>query len=315
MSVINDNDIRPNYLMSKYLKHLEHDINTLFTNDKKRKFWEEICPACGNKNMGSQIWYFVRFGFTHIRCVKCETIYVLNRPDVSSLDAFYKESGAVKFWYDEFYPNVKKSRRENIYVPRARTVKSLIEDGYLKTSIADIGSGDLSFLDEVKPYFSNSYGIDPYREGPTIITKRAEDLVSSDLKVDIVTCFEVLEHVYNPVKFLLGIRNILKPGGVLYMTCVSPGLDILVLKEKSDVVLPPLHLNFISKHGMEILLDRCGFHVKKLETPGRLDVERILRSDEYIPFYLKKLLKIPKFQSYISEKGLSSHLSVVGKII
>ena len=38
-------------------------------------------------------------------------------------------------------------------------------------------------------------------------------------------------------------------------------------------VAPPHHINFMSTEGLVILLERAGFEILNIETPGELDVD------------------------------------------
>ena len=49
------------------------------------------------------------------------------------------------------------------------------------------------------------------------------------------------------------------------------GFDILLLWNKSKSIAPPLHLNFFNPGSIRILLEKIGFQILEISTPGKLD--------------------------------------------
>ena len=82
----------------------------------------------------------------------------------------------------------------------------------------------------------------------------------------------------------------------------------------------------MSTEGLEILMERAGFKILNIETPGKLDldiVENMLEEDENInlPNFMKYLInnrdnKTKKeFQKFLQRNRMSSHVRVVGQKI
>ena len=93
--------------------------------------------------------------------------------------------------------------------------------------------------------------------------------------VDVVTSFEVIEHLFSPRGFLERCAAVLRPGGLLVITCPNVrGFDVEVLGEASATV-DAEHLNYLHPDSLGALLERCGFTVVEAQTPGRLDAELV----------------------------------------
>ena len=151
-----------------------------------------------------------------------------------------------------------------------------------------------------------------------------EDVTGWDEKFDLLTSFELFEHVYDPQTFLRKIRELLRPGGRLLLTTLNgEGFDIQVLWEKSKSVFPPHHLNFFNPRSMKILMEKCGFTVEEVSTPGRLDwdiVDGMIRNDGIDAGRFWNLLAKEgtatcrkDLQEWISRNNFSSHMMVLAK--
>lgn len=92
---------------------------------------------------------------------------------------------------------------------------------------------------------------------------------------DIVTSFEVIEHVTNPGEELERMRAVLRPGGLLYVTtpnyrCIG---HLLAGKDWS-VVNYPEHLSLFSPRTLRRLMKEIGFRPTRIRTTG-IDLMRV----------------------------------------
>lgn len=77
-----------------------------------------------------------------------------------------------------------------------------------------------------------------------------------DHKFDVITFFEVLEHLENPNDFICMVKNLLRSGG--YIALSVPNRNRLV-KSKGD--RPPKHFTRWSDKPLRVLLEKNGFEV------------------------------------------------------
>ena len=71
-------------------------------------------------------------------------------------------------------------------------------------------------------------------------------------RYDIVTCFEVIEHLFNPLHCLLQIKKVLASDGKLYLS--TP-------RYKPHVIWDPQHFHEMSSRSIGGLFDRAGFTI------------------------------------------------------
>src|SRR5437867_11739365 len=81
----------------------------------------------------------------------------------------------------------------------------------------------------------------------------------SDELFDVAVNFEVIDHLFSPASFLEGMADVLRPGGLLVLTCPNgKGFDVEALGALSNTV-DHEHLNYFQPASLSGLLERCGF--------------------------------------------------------
>jgi 2-polyprenyl-3-methyl-5-hydroxy-6-metoxy-1,4-benzoquinol methylase len=90
-------------------------------------------------------------------------------------------------------------------------------------------------------------------------------------KFDVVTAFDIIEHVQNPAKFLEDIREILCPEGVLAISSPDTGHFLRYLMGSKWPMLQPMqHTVLFSRRSIADLLERCGFRDVQVKTARKV---------------------------------------------
>lgn len=140
-------------------------------------------------------------------------------------------------------------------------------------SVCEIGCGPFGMI-----YFANAkykIGVDPlipyYEElgllandklkDMTLIPTGAENLTQiQNNSIDIVICYNVLDHVQKPENVLLETNRILKKGGTLYLNCHVVGNLLIPVRQTLKYVDCP-HPHHFSIKDLRFLLSKTSFDV------------------------------------------------------
>ncbi len=158
------------------------------------------------------------------------------------------------------------------------------------------------------------------------ITK--DSVATIEKKASVLTCFEVLEHVFDPKEFLSLFSKLLLPGGLFMLSFPSAsGFDVRTMWKDANAAYPPHHINSLTVEGVRALVDRLPmFEITSITTPGKLDVNIVKTATEenkitsesignfFDYLYWRGDAKIlDAFQSFLREHLLSSHVFLVLK--
>ena len=95
---------------------------------------------------------------------------------------------------------------------------------------------------------------------------------------DIVTSFEVLEHINNPLEEVRNINSVLRKGGLFYFTTPNfNAVERLILRDKYNVITYPEHLCYYTKKTVDHLLSNNGFRRGRVVTTG-VSINHVLAS-------------------------------------
>lgn len=140
--------------------------------------------------------------------------------------------------------------------------------------VADIGCGCGAFLDYIKGVAKSIVAIEPSETYRDIMDKKgfstyayAADAHSEwKEKIDVITSFDVIEHVESPIDFLTDIYNLLNAGGqaVIGTPTDAPVMRALLgeIYEKK-ILFSTQHLWIFSHKNLEMIAKKAGF--KKIE--------------------------------------------------
>ena len=198
--------------------------------------------------------------------------------------------------------------------------------------LVEVGAAGGMFCEEAikSNFFGRVVGVEPGKvQAETCRSKGIdysnplEGLEGFEEKAQIVTSFETIEHVFSPFDFLKNCRQLLTDGGLLVLTCPNYfGFDIMTLGVKSDS-LDAEHINMFNPSALQKLVEKIGFKVLEIETPGQLDAEivrtRALNGDIELnqqPFLKSVLIDSweslgDQFQTFLQHNNLSSHMWLV----
>lgn len=332
MTKLKLNEIRSCDLADLQKIAYQKDLNRL--HKQIANFVEVNCPAC-NSNTANFI--FNKYKCNFMQCRNCDAKYMSPRPTEEIMDDYYKNSENYKIWNEYIFPQSEVARKNKICQPNLDKVIEECERLEIKyPSLLEIGPGFGTFaqLANNTKYFSKITVVERTPEMVAACTKRGLTVIDHPLEslpnqqnpiADVIVFFEVLEHIFNPKKFLSIIDNLLKPGGLIIFTCPNAiGFDTLTLQEKSPAV-DTEHVNLFSPKSIDFLIKEINFDLISIETPGRLDVEIVHQSylanelDISNQPFLQKLFNEESedlrnnFQKFLIENNLSGNMRVIAR--
>lgn len=173
---------------------------------------------------------------------------------------------------------VKMGHKNEEIIKKFYFPKAIIQQGIRKGSrILDIGCGYGYFLKICDEYGLETYGIDiseyAINEARKIIRAKLylhdvdEGLeMFEDEFFDIVTLFDVIEHLLCPYKVLKEAHRVLKKNGKIIIT--TPNLNAIARIWKRDRwhgFRDPTHLYLFTPSSIKFLVERAGFKVVRTE--------------------------------------------------
>jgi len=307
-------EVRPPQLLKEYVGLLESEVGQFFP--AKDNIVLKECPACGCREENRS---FVRFKmFVYHECRECLTVYVSPRPSQQNLERFYAESRAAKFWEENMLAKTEEARAEHLFAKRAQWIEDIcLGRQNKKLALLDVTPALRSKREQFKQL--------------GVLTKFADRDIGDFCKgyegetFEAVTAFDVIGSLSSPLSLITSAHKALGPGGMLFLSMTaSTGFDIQVLWDRAARIFPPDHLNLFSPEGIEKCLNRQGFELIELSTPGQLDVD-IVRNvienepDLKISPFLKYLLQKreeesrQELQEFLQRFKLSSYMRVVAQ--
>jgi 2-polyprenyl-3-methyl-5-hydroxy-6-metoxy-1,4-benzoquinol methylase/ribosomal protein S27E len=330
-TVLRETEIRPDHLMQDQAKRFAADIRRLLQH--KDEFVYISCPACGSKNARKA---FEKYEMTYVVCSECAMMYVNPRPTPAILEMYYATSENYKYWNKYIFPASESARREKIFRPRAEKLAEICRRHNVQTDVLlEVGAGFGTFCEEIRRIglFRRVIAVEPTPDLATTCRQKDLEVIEKPIEqvrferdtINVIACFEVIEHLFSPRDFLNYCAAVLAPNGLMIVTCPNvKGFDIVVLQEVSDTV-DVQHLNYFHPNSLSLLFAECGFEVLETLTPGKLDAElarkKILKGEFDIsaqPF-LKQILIDEwdrvgdAFQQFLAYNQLSSHMWLVAR--
>ena len=197
-----------------------------------------------------------------VRCSQCGLRYSSPRPNTEFLHAEYQQVE------DPIYERELGGRLTTFH----RNLK-LVETFCKAGTILDIGTGMGTFLFLAKLNGWDVNGIEPSRWS----AQKAEELYGLKINIggyglapkihaqlDVVTMWDVIEHISDPLDALQVCNKVLKPGGALILSTVDVGSAYARIMGKYWPWLMKMHLYYFDRGTMTAYLRKAGFQTLQI---------------------------------------------------
>lgn len=297
-----------------FIKHREAVKSSQVKHVNQNSGWVEIesCPVCDSHKNSLELetlWGPI------LKCNNCELRFHKLIPKNFN-DLYQDESYTThSIGGDLEHFNYRKNRFGN---ERIRLLQKFI-GGLESKTVLDVGCGMGDFLAAAKGHFREAIGSEfsihlrelaSFNTGLKIFSEPLEKFPRDN--IDVITAFDVIEHVPNPLDFMNAARNLLSPNGfVMLYTPNYDSLSIKVMGDKSSLIAPP-HIQLFTHNALTVLGGLSGFKVVHYETRG-LDISSIISYLEFTEGSASKFLKewAEYLQAALNESQCSDYARVI----
>jgi 2-polyprenyl-3-methyl-5-hydroxy-6-metoxy-1,4-benzoquinol methylase len=253
---------------------------------------ESKCIVCGSQNR--KLIYQI-MDYKIVGC-DCGLMYVHPLPSQDDLREIYSES---YFLGNKARIDAESAMDVGGYVHQEETSKESFLDrlriieGYRKNGrLLDIGCAVGHFLKAARSQGWDTHGVEISEFASeyarknyslNIITGELSDGNFEDDYFDVVTMWDVIEHLQNPKKDLIEVNRILKSEGILLLTTANMlSFDAKFLREGwGTIISPPGHVYYFTVKSFLRLLKETGFEPIDIITIGFFADIPILRDIAY----------------------------------
>jgi len=238
----------------------------------------------------------------HVKCKNCHLIYVNPIEKASKINGDYSKMG------NPDAPIIRESR-----LRAAKSQLGLIKNYKNGTTLLDVGCGEGFFLFNASEAGYNTKGVELSQDaaayarrefGLDVEGKPFNEMQLPENYFDVVTMWQVLEHLPHPLATLKEVHRILKPGGLLATS--TPDIEGKMAKifRRKWWNLRKLHINQFTAKTLADMLNRAGF--KNVFST---------KYKEYISISMLVIPVLKYLKVYELTKGLFNPGSTSGKIM
>ena len=246
--------------------------------------WEQVaCNLCGSDRPEvfhrEQLPYFgVSLEFTIVRCRECGLVYT--NPRLGDYNATYQAG----FCESAEEIEAHASAKQPVFATALRSIKDQQRALGVQSGgrLLDLGSGTGHFLKAAGQAGFESTGVEPagapMRYATDVLGMRVHhtDLYRAVLPsdhFDVITAWDVFEHVSDPCRMLHRCMHWLKPGGFLAMRFPSARFQKIkgvllhmLLRMQRPVFSPTMHLYFFDDHTLRAMCHKVGLELVSART-------------------------------------------------
>jgi 2-polyprenyl-3-methyl-5-hydroxy-6-metoxy-1,4-benzoquinol methylase len=143
--------------------------------------------------------------------------------------------------------------------------------------LLDVGCYTGVFLDIAAASGWETWGIDPSRWAVEQARARGLNAVAGTLasanwqagSFDVVTMWDVIEHVTDPLEELCQAWRVLRPGGLLVVHTMDIDSWFARVMGSRWPWLMEMHIYYFSRRTLGVMLEKAGFHVLQAQPQGR----------------------------------------------
>jgi len=225
--------------------------------------YHKQCLICGSPNLKKM----PKYAKDHlVQCPQCSFVFSQRIPSDEELSAYYKNYGAGQ--HHSISP---------ITIQRYHELLDQFEKYRHSNNLLDVGCGSGHFLATAKSRGWNVYGTEYPESLCEVSRKKGITIHRGPLQVenyngsqfDVVTSFEVIEHIYNPKEELQKIKILLRSKGLFY--CTTPNFNAIQRFQQGpefNIFAYPEHISYYTGKTLKNVCGNTGLRFVRVESTG-----------------------------------------------
>jgi 2-polyprenyl-3-methyl-5-hydroxy-6-metoxy-1,4-benzoquinol methylase len=232
---------------------------------REQTLLESFCNLCGSRRAQH---LYTKNGFELVRCTSCQLVYVRNPPTRNELERLYSFASG---YHTAFRSH--SSAESRAHAARAAEFLRIVRHHRLPGRLLDVGCSAGFFLERARAEGWTTSGVEISNDTAELARRRGLDVFTGTLEqagfragsFDVVTMWDVVEHLEDPVATVAIAADVLKADGLLALS--TPNIAGLLPRLSYRAARwtgrwphpePPGHLFQFSKATIRRLLTRCG---------------------------------------------------------
>ncbi|HEX7517474.1 MAG TPA: class I SAM-dependent methyltransferase [Chthoniobacterales bacterium] len=222
------------------------------------------CPLCQSDRREFPFRLSAPYGV--VRCAACGGYYLYPRLIESAMQAIYRESSYYAGGESGYGDTSYRAQESALRATFQRFLRNLVKRKLTGGDLLEVGCGYGYLLDLARPFFSSRTGTDFSSEAAAIArTTEAEVFVGgveqlpSGAKFDCVLATQVIEHIYDPLRFVKRLVSHTKAGGHIVLATPDIGGALRkVLGTRWPSFKVPEHVIYYDFNTLGLLLQQAG---------------------------------------------------------
>ena len=201
----------------------------------ENNLWHAQCPACGSQSireLGKQSLkkpeLYSSFAIVQSHrpeiwaCLSCKSMFKQNSVNEADSVMLYSRGNAISRWSGD------AAKTKNTFLTKkTAAMQKFLKDILLKSkNVLDIGCNDGLFLDDARRFGLKTSGVEYSCEARSFCSVKEHIVFSSLNEVsssyDLITAFDLVEHLYDISSFLCRCKDLLAPGGRIVIITGDP---------------------------------------------------------------------------------------------
>lgn len=264
-----------------------------------------VCPICKTSEYIKLLYKINKFHpyFEIAHCERCSLLFKIPFPNKEEIHELYNNSyytGKGEYGYKRVF---------EVDAPIWNARLEVLEKYIRKGNLLDIGCGEGHLLRIARRRGWNPYGIEisPFiaqkgiEHRLDIFVGQPEDAPFPANSFEVITMFEVIEHVNTPINLINKCKELIKNNGILVIQTANMSSLMAKLFSYKNIYFNPVHLCYYDMKSMELLLSKTGFKILKWWPNIELNLFSMLSTlRPYFPVWkmvLQKLASIVKWKT------------------